>query len=131
MTNKRAYGDAVAKLQGGTASEQVIRRRELAALAELGLGHALEAPKLAELARIQAELRRTQQRLKGRFDDGHLTAPDYLKLLNAALARSMDRSIGLLGVAAFDAIFGDTGKDPEGLIDAEMFFKKTDTARPQ
>jgi hypothetical protein len=131
MSSKRAYGNAVAKLRNGTDGEGATRLAELGALAELGLGEALDARKLAALALIQSELQSAQQRLKGMLDDGQITPPDYLKLLNATLAKSMERSLSLLGVGTFNAIFGDTGHDPEGLIDAEMFLQKTETPRPQ
>jgi hypothetical protein len=110
------YSSAVSTARGTASAEEDTRLAELSALLEMALGHPVDQPTLSALHEIQTELRRAQSELVVRFDSGELTPDRYLKLLNDTLRSTMERSRSLLGDERFQAIFGEAGRYPEGLI---------------
>ncbi len=94
---------------------------ELAAMAEMALGHPLEKPALSRLIRIQADLHRGQDQLVRWLDAGEITPEEYVARFDEILRVAMGQCRGVLGDERFMAIFGDPGLHPEGLGDAPTF----------
>jgi hypothetical protein len=94
---------------------------ELSALLEMALGHPADQATLSGFQRIQDELRSAQSELVGRLDKGELAPDQYVDRLNAGLRLAMERSRSPLGDQAFQAIFGESGRHPEGLINRYTF----------
>jgi hypothetical protein len=97
------------------------RLTEISALAEMALGHPLDTSTRRSLQRIQRDFTRRQARLVHNLDSDIVTAEEYLGQLNALLRSMMDRTQALLGDERFNAIFGEAGRYPEGLVDSGTF----------
>jgi hypothetical protein len=100
-----------------------VRLAELEALVELGLGKPLDKSAFLQLAKIQSQMRAEQSCLQDLLSKGKISPKDYFVAFNKALRASMEQSKTLLGVEAFEAIFGE-GADTKQLIDPEVFFKE-------
>jgi hypothetical protein len=96
---------------------------KLAALAEMALGHPLDQPTLNRLLAIQATLRVEQSKLVDLLDAGELTPDQYLTRLNSEVQRAMGENLKVLGEDRFQAIFGEAGRHPEGLVDRKLFME--------
>jgi hypothetical protein len=127
MTRKDIYNKAISMAHASTDNEKLRRSAELAALVEMGLGRSLDEATFNELKKIQSNLWDTQTELNARLEAGTLSPEAYLSRINAALKTSLENSQSLLGDEQFDAIFGDAGRHPEGLIDRDTFL--TDVRR--
>jgi hypothetical protein len=121
MTAKDIYDQAVSKAHSNPQNEDAVRLAELAALVEMNLGRPLDRVTFRQLAEIEADLQMQQQRLADQLERGALEPDAYLARINKALAVSMERSVALLGNEQFNAIFGEAGRHPEGLIDPGGF----------
>ena len=118
------YNGAISRIHSEEHDEEAVRLRELAALVELGLGHRLEEQTFRALADIQADFRSQQRNLSAQLAENTLSPEDYLAQLNAAMASWMHRSEALVGSARFDAIFGESGRHPDGMIDRKVFLEQ-------
>jgi hypothetical protein len=126
MTRKDVYDRAVtAPLTSGNEDDETIRLRELGALVQLGLGHPLDAATFGVLVSLQARLRAAQSELALKLDAGLLLPEEYLDRLNVALQEWVSETRGVLGTDAFDAVFGDAGRNPTGLVDRDTFVSET------
>jgi hypothetical protein len=106
--------------QGGM-DEEKIRRAELSALVEMGLGEHLDEDTFHKLADIQSSLRSEQEKLASLLEIGKISDKKYLLDFNQALRHAMEESKMLLGDKRFKSIFGYAGTEPEKLIDPKIF----------
>jgi hypothetical protein len=102
---------------------------EISVLAEVALGHPLDAPTRRSLQKIQKDFSRRQARLVHNLDLGIVTSEEYLGQLNALLRSMMDRTQALLGDERFNAIFGEAGRYPESLVDRRTFMEAVASER--
>ena len=116
MTGKDTYDQAVSHLPAAPD-----RLTELAALVELGLGEPLPPDTFKCLAGIQAELWKSQDELAELLLNDGIGQSNYMTRLNISVRNAMDASERLLGRRRFRAIFGESGMNPVGLTDEEMF----------
>jgi len=121
MTGKDAYSRAVSGTGIVDPDQDAARRSELNALVTMNLGSPLDSRTFDSLALIQFELWATRNELNLGLDAGALSPEGYLARLNSALRVAMERSEGLLGRERFEAIFGETGRQPDKLVDRETF----------
>jgi hypothetical protein len=98
---------------------------ELSALVEMALGHPIEPETLATLRAIQVELWNARSDLVTRLHDGEITPDQYLERLHDAIRGAMSRSLSLLGEERFQRIFGESGRNPEGLVNRNIFMEQT------
>jgi hypothetical protein len=96
---------------------------EFLALVEATLAYRVDQPTLAKLAAIQANLQHTQAEIASWLDAGEIKPEQYLELLNTLLRSAMEQSRILLGDERFYAVFGEAGKNPEGLVDRATFLE--------
>jgi hypothetical protein len=115
------YNSTVLTARATAAAEEATQLAELSALLEMALGRPADQATLSAFQRIQDELRSAQSELVGRLHKGELAPDQYLDRLNASLRRAMERSRSLLGDQAFQEIFGESGRHPEGLINRYTF----------
>ena len=115
MTGKDTYDQVVSYAPGES------RLTELAALTQLGPGRPLDPLTFSAPADIQAELWYSRQSLAALLLARKLSQEDYLEKLNSAVRASMKNSATLLGNEKFKAIFGDAGRNPDGLTDRSAF----------
>jgi hypothetical protein len=106
------------------AEEEVTQLAELSAMIELALGHPLDQVTLGALLEIQTVMRQTQSVLVARLQNGEITPDQYLAQLNSSFKLTMDETRLLLGHERFQAIFGEAGRHPEGLIDRDRFMER-------
>lgn len=95
------------------------------------LRHALEKSKVDQLARIHSGFRRTQAKLVSSLEKGELTPNDYFEQFNLALRETMIQNERVLGHEDFVSVFGEAGRAPQGLIDAQTFFSETGAPPPK
>jgi hypothetical protein len=126
-----AYHRAVSAAHAASASEEARRLAELAALVEMALGEPLDRSTFDALAAIQAGLWRTRTDLSASLEAGAMTSQTYWARLNSALQSAMDQSRSLLGEKRFQAIFGDAGRHPEGLVHRETFLAQSGSRQPR
>jgi hypothetical protein len=111
------------------SSMEMDRLTEISALAEMALGHPLDASTRRSLQKIQRDFTRRQGRLVHNLDLGIVTSEEYLGQLNALLRSMMDRTQALLGDERFNAIFGEAGRYAEGLVDRGTFMEAVASER--
>jgi hypothetical protein len=121
------YDKSVTLVNESGMGDDKVRRADLAALVQLGLGKPLDDVAFAQLADIQDRLQIHQEKLVHLLDAGQIGPDLYLALLNEASVAARDRGIKLLGHADFKAIFGDVGDTIEELGDRETFLAEYQT----
>jgi hypothetical protein len=121
MAGKDSYDRAISKIHADSHDEETIRLQELRALVGLKLGQPLDETAFRALAAAQAEFRGRQHALHAALATGAMEPEDYLAKLDGELALWMKSSAAILGTERFNAIFGEAGAHPEGLIDRETF----------
>jgi hypothetical protein len=121
MPSKNAYDQAVYSPRAPDAQndEEAVRLKELYALVQLGLGHALDPVTFRAIADRQAYMRREQKRLAALLNMKQLGPDSYMNQLVLILESWADDTRGLLGPEQFRAIFVD--RDPGGIVDPETF----------
>jgi hypothetical protein len=121
VTAKQAYDHEVHEASHGSIDDEQQRLAELAALVKLGLGRPLDASVFQALAVIQRRMRQGQRELLASLDSESINPETYLDLLTALHHRTQKAYLRVLGDEAFDAIFGEGGRHPEGMIEREVF----------
>lgn len=106
------------------AAQEASEMAELAALAQRALGQPLDPDTLRALDGVQSRLRQQQAHYVQLFDAGEISAEEYLKWTNVIVALAMRQNREVLGEKRFQAIFGEAGNHPEGLIDHEAFLQR-------
>jgi hypothetical protein len=123
MATKEAYDRTVSKGRTEADDGELTHLRELRALVQLQLHTPLPAATFLSLAAIQEDLRKTQGMLASHLESHAMNSDEYLSRTEAALRDAMVRSLNLLGQERFNALFGDCGNHPEGLVDREVFLE--------
>jgi hypothetical protein len=121
------YNVRVTTVRAAVIAEEVTQLAELSAMIEMALGRPLDQTTLSALLAIQTVLRQTQSALVSRLQNGELTPDQYLDQLNSTLKLAMDETRLLLGDEGFQAIFGEAGRHPAGLIQRDTFMERTIT----
>jgi len=121
MPGKEAYDQAVYSPRASDQQddEESVRLRELYALIQLGIGHALEPRTFRAIAKRQAHMRHQQEDLVAQLVTRQVDEDGYLSQLALILESWADDTRDLLGPDNFRAIFGDS--DPRGLVDRATF----------
>jgi hypothetical protein len=112
----RAYDARTATLQESAPAPSGRRGAELDALLDLQLDERLSASKRNRLAAIQDELDRFHAALDRDLDAGWITQERYLEGLSGQVTVALGRCREVLGGEAFDRLFGEAGRRPEGLL---------------
>jgi len=110
-------------------SEEARQLAELSAITEMALGRPLDRTTLDNLLAIQIILRQTQSILATRLQNGELSPDQYVDQLNSTLALAMAESRLLLGDEHFQAIFGESERQSEDLVNRDTFIKQTIATR--
>jgi len=118
------YRLAISDLRPAATNEDLVQLDELLALVQSALDHPLDGQKFRALAEIQSKLRGTRAKLSAQLDAGQIEPSAYLRSFNIALLEAMKDCRRVLGVEAFEKIFGKAGLNPEGLIDKDTFLTR-------
>jgi len=119
------YNLAVSAARMTSVAEENTQLVELSAMVEMALGQPIERETLEALQAVQRELWRSRSELVRRLHAGELTPDQYLDQLHASIATAMGQSRSLLGEERFQIIFGEAGKNPEGLVNRTIFMERT------
>jgi hypothetical protein len=117
-----------ATVSGGhmvSGSQQNSQLAELSAMVETALGYRIDQETIVALFAIQTDLQRADSISVARLEAGEITPDQYLDQVNANLQSAMNQSKALLGEQRFQAIFGEAGDHPEGLIHRYTFMERT------
>lgn len=118
------YNSRVIHALASPISREDGKLAELSALVEMALGYPLEPKILADLYTIQLNLWWARSCLVTNLQNREITPDQYLNRLHEALQSAMDQSRALLGEERFQMIFGEAGKNPNGLVNRTVFMEQ-------
>lgn len=103
------------------ASEDQIRHAEFSALWDSSLGEDYALEKKSQISQLQAQMRRLQEELAGRFEIGQISSDEYLAKTQSITNDILTKCERILGPADFERLFGESREHAYELVDPEIF----------